>query len=157
MRTVDDSLQKMHEIVRALRPEVLDHLGLKEATEWQAQEFQTRSGIECRFSVADEALLLDRDRSTAVFRVLQEALTNVARHAQATRVDIQLLEQDRQVVLQVHDNGKGISNAALANPASFGILGMRERALVFGGNVDLHSEQGKGTDVIAYIPMEGLS
>ncbi len=153
---VADGIHKMHEIVRELRPEVLDHLGLQAAIEWQAKEFQTRFGIECRFKESEEELSIDRDRSTAVFRVLQEALTNVARHAQATRVDIQLTRLEDQLILQVCDNGRGISEAEITDVSSFGILGMRERALIFGGRVDLHSEPGKGTDLIARFPMEVL-
>lgn len=153
---VNQVLQRMHEIIRELRPEVLDHLGLQDAIEWQVQEFQTRSRIECQCAITEEDLRLDRERSTALFRVLQEALTNVARHAQATRVQIQLVKQDHQVILQISDNGRGISDAEISNPASFGILGMRERALAFGGRVDLHSEPGKGTDLTVYIPIEEL-
>lgn len=153
---VDDSIEKMREIIRELRPEILDHLGIKEAIEWQAQEFQSRSGIECQCSIMGESFALDRDRSIAVFRVLQEALTNVARHAQATRVEIRLSKQDDQVMLQVCDNGRGIAPAELSNPMSFGILGMRERALAFGGHIDLHSEEGKGTNLIARIPVEAI-
>ena len=144
MRLVDDSIQKMHEIIHELRPEILDHLGLGAAIEWQAQEFQTRSGIECRITSAAPALPLDRDRSTAVFRILQEALTNVARHAQAKRVDIQLRTQDREFVLEVRDDGRGIAGGELTRSKSFGILGMRERALVFGGHVDLLLGAGQG-------------
>ena len=151
---VDESIVKMREIIRELRPEILDHLGLKAAIEWQAQEFQSRMGIACQFISDDEEIPLDLDRSTAVFRILQETLTNVARHAHATRVEIKLEKQDTQLILQVRDNGQGITENEIANQKSFGILGMRERALVFGGEVDFQGEPGKGTIVRARIPLE---
>ncbi|CAG0947378.1 partial Signal transduction histidine-protein kinase/phosphatase DegS, partial [Anaerolineae bacterium] len=151
---VDESIVKMREIIRELRPEILDHLGLKAAIEWQAQEFQTRMGIACQFISDDEDIPLDLDRSTAVFRILQETLTNVARHAHATRVEIKLEKQGAQLVLQVRDNGQGITENEIANQKSFGILGMRERALVFGGEVDFQGEPGRGTIVRARIPLE---
>ncbi len=153
-RLVDESIVKMREIIRELRPEILDHLGLKAAIEWQAQEFQTRTGIACHLSASDEDLALDLDRSTAVFRILQETLTNVARHAQATRVEIRLENQADQLLLQVRDNGRGITAAEMSNQKSFGILGMRERALVFGGEVELQGEPGSGTVVRVRIPRE---
>ncbi len=150
---VDDSIEKMRQIIRELRPGILDHLGLKSAIEWQAQEFQAHTGIECHFDAGDEEMLLDLDRSTAVFRIFQETLTNIARHSQATRVDIRL-EKNDQLTLQVRDNGRGVTENEISNQKSFGILGMRERALVFGGEVDVRGEQGKGTVVSVRIPME---
>ncbi len=153
-RLVDESIVKMREIIRELRPEILDHLGLKAAIEWQAQEFQTRTGVACQFNASGEDIALDLDRSTAVFRILQETLTNVARHAQATRVEIRLENQANQLMLQVRDNGRGITAGEISNQKSFGILGMRERALVFGGAVELRGEPGKGTVVRVWIPRE---
>ncbi|MBI3742182.1 MAG: PAS domain S-box protein [Chloroflexi bacterium] len=150
---VDDSIQKMREIIRELRPGILDHLGLRSAIEWQAQEFQARTNIACHLETSEEEIALDLDRSTAVFRIFQETLTNIARHSQATRVDIQL-EKNDHLTLKVHDNGRGITESEISNDKSFGILGMRERALIFGGEVEVHGEQGKGTLVSVRIPME---
>ncbi len=152
---VDDSIRKMHEIIRELRPEILDSLGLGEAIEWQAQEFQRRSGIDCQLSIEKETEL-DRDRSTAVFRIFQEALTNVARHAQATRVQVLLKREYSQIVLTVRDDGRGFDENNVPNSSALGILGMRERALVFGGQVDLQSAPGEGTTVQVNIPLEEL-
>ncbi len=153
-RLVDESIAKMREIIRELRPEILDHLGLKAAIEWQAQEFQTHTGIACQFDSSDEEISLDLDRATAVFRILQETLTNVARHAQATRVEIRLEHRNSQLALLVRDNGRGITASEISNQKSFGILGMRERALLFGGTVEWQGMPGKGTTVTAQIPME---
>jgi signal transduction histidine kinase len=96
---------------------------------------------------------LDLDRATAVFRILQEALTNVARHAQATRVDISLQEDDGSLLLDVRDNGQGITENELSNQKSFGIVGMRERALAFDGKVNVEKAIDGGTRVLARIPV----
>jgi signal transduction histidine kinase len=150
---VDNALQTMHNIIRELRPEVLDHLGLKAALEWQIQEFQTRTRIGCRFESDLEDAELDPERSTAIFRILQETLTNVVRHAEASQVEVELHREDDSLVLDVRDNGRGISESSLINSSRFGIIGMRERARAFGGNVDIQGNPGKGTQVSARIPL----
>ena len=152
LRLIDDTIQKVRHIIRELRPEILDHLGLSAAIEWQMQEFQTRTGIELSFQSQIDDSQLNLDRATAVFRILQEALTNVARHARATRVEITLKEELGNIVLEIRDNGQGITQEQLANQKSFGILGMRERALAFRGEVDVSAAQGGGTRVTARIP-----
>jgi signal transduction histidine kinase len=152
-RLVDDAIQTMHHIVRELRPEVLDHLDLVSALEWQIQEFQSRTKIESRFDSELEELDLDPERSTALFRILQETLTNVARHAQASLVLATLRQVDQQLVLQVRDDGRGISPDGVTNMQTFGILGMRERARAFGGDVDIQAVPGHGTVVTVYIPV----
>jgi PAS domain S-box-containing protein len=151
-KLVDEAIESVHQISRELRPGVLDHLGLRAALEWQMQEFQTRSKIECQFDCDLEDLELPPAQSTAVFRIMQETLTNVARHAQATRVDASLRKEGAQLVLQVRDNGIGISETPDTN--RFGILGMRERAHVFGGDVNIHGEPGQGTTVTVRIPLK---
>jgi signal transduction histidine kinase len=152
-KLVDDAIAMMHEIVRELRPTVLDHLGLRAAIEWQMQDFQERVKIECQFDSDLGELDLDPARSTAVFRILQETLTNVARYAQATRVEASLRKEDQNLILQVRDNGKGISEEQIANVKTFGLLGMRERAHVFGGDVVIHGSPGQGTTVTVRIPV----
>ncbi len=154
IRLVDETITTMHAIIRELRPEVLDHLGLRSALEWQIQEFQSRTHIECEFSAELDDAEYDPDRSTALFRILQETLTNVARHAQATRVQVSITRQDGQLVLRVQDNGKGIDPEMLAGSNRFGILGMRERARAFGGDVDIAGGPGQGTVVTARIPIQ---
>jgi PAS domain S-box-containing protein len=151
-KLIDQTIQKMRHIIRELRPEILDHLGLSAAIEWQVQEFQTRTGIECQFDSDIDDARLDLDRATAVFRILQEALTNVARHAQATRVDISLKEEGGTILLEIQDNGRGITEGERSNQKSFGILGMRERALAFGGEVQVERATLGGTRVSARIP-----
>ncbi len=150
-KLVDEAIESVHQIARELRPGVLDHLGLLAALEWQMQEFQERSKIECQFTSALDEIDLDSACSTAVFRIMQEALTNVARHAQATRVQVSLRKEDGHLILQVRDNGKGIPPVPDTN--RFGILGMRERAHIFGGDVVIQGAPGQGTVVTVRIPV----
>jgi len=149
---VDKTIRTMREIIRELRPEILDHLGLAAAIEWQLQEFQARTGIACAFTSNLQDVNLELERSTAVFRIFQETLTNVARHAQATRVETSLNQDAGNLILQVRDNGKGVSENDLADKKTFGILGMRERAHVFGGEVTLDGAPRRGTVVTVRIP-----
>ena len=153
-KLVDTTIQSVRRISTKLRPGVLDDLGLTAATEWQAQDFQDRTGIQCEFSSNLREIDLDRDRSTTVFRILQETLTNVARHASATRVNICLNEEAASLVLIVEDNGRGITEREISDPKSLGLLGMRERALVFGGEVEISGAPGKGTTVTLRIPIQ---
>ncbi len=150
---VDNAIRTVHQIALELRPAVLDHLGLRSALEWQVREFQARTKIASEFVSPQDLVHMDGERSTAVFRILQEALTNVARHAQATRVEVSLEEQDHLLMLQVHDNGRGISAQQLSSTPRFGILGMRERAHIFGGNVTIQSGPDQGTTIIVRIPV----
>lgn len=152
-KLVDNAIQTIHQIVLELRPAVLDHLGLRAALEWQIREFQKRTKIECRFDSNVDELHLDAERSTALFRILQETLTNVARHAQATHVEGSLQEQDHHLILTVHDNGTGISEEQISSTHRLGLLGMRERAHIFGGEVVLDGAPGEGTTVTVRIPV----
>jgi signal transduction histidine kinase len=131
-RLVDDAIRTVHEIGLELQPAVLDHLGPRAALEWQIQEFQARTKIECRFHSDLDQFHMDAERSTAVFRILQETLTNVARHAHATRVEASLWEEDHHLILEVRDNGAGVSEEQITNTNRFGPLGMKERAHIFG-------------------------
>jgi signal transduction histidine kinase len=149
---VDATIQTVRKISSELRPGILDDLGLSAAIEWQAQEFENRTGIKCRFISSREDFRLDKERSTAVFRLFQETLTNVARHAEATRVDIELEERAGHLILKVHDNGKGITRRQISHSKSLGLLGMRERALLFEGEVEIKGIRGKGTTVTVQIP-----
>ena len=150
---VDKAIATMHTIVHQLRPAVLDHLGLRAALEGQMQDFQTRSKIECQFDCDLDDLNLDSARSTALFRIMQETLTNVARYAEATRVQASLRKENSQLILQVSDNGKGISEQQSANVKTFGLLGMRERAHAFGGDMTIQGSPGEGTVVTVQIPV----
>jgi PAS domain S-box-containing protein len=149
---LDNTLDRVHSIVAGLRPIVLDKFGLLAAIEWQAQDFQERSGIACETHLPAADMLLDPARSTAIFRILQEALTNVARHAHATKVVVDLRSEAGSLILTVHDNGKGIDEKAIYAHDSMGLLGMRERALSFGGTAEVSRLTQGGTRVTARIP-----
>ncbi|MBI2951669.1 sensor histidine kinase, partial [bacterium] len=149
---IDTTIQTVRRISTELRPGVLDDLGLTAAVEWQAQEFQGRTGIRCALTVRPEEIPLDPARATAVFRIFQEILTNVARHADATRVEIFLRERDGHVTLEVTDNGRGITQDQVSSSRSLGLIGMRERALAWSGEVEISG--GRGTRVMVRIPVE---
>ena len=149
----DAAIESVQRIATELRPAVLDSLGLSAAVEWQAHDFQARSGIACHADAPEDELPVDRDSATAAFRILQESLTNVLRHAKATRVDI-LLEQDAdRLVLRVQDNGCGMRSETLNDPMSIGLAGMRERALLLGGQLEIRSQPGSGTTVDVRLPL----
>ena len=133
---------------------MLDEIGLAAAIEWQAREFQRRTGIRCVVELPPRFTDPDQERSTAIFRIFQELLTNVARHANATRVNVRLAESGRDaLLLTVEDNGRGIKDAEFTSPRSLGFLGLRERVLAFSGAIDVKGEEGKGTLVSVKIPM----
>jgi PAS domain S-box-containing protein len=151
-RLIDTSVQTVRRISTELRPAILD-LGLVPTIEWQLQEFQTRTGIESKLISAPEETTLDPDGSTTVFRILQEILTNVVRHAEATQVEVELEETTTFLTLQVRDNGRGITESEIDSPKSIGLLGMQERARLRGGEVHLHGSPGRGTTVIVRLPL----
>ncbi|MGV8079313.1 MAG: PAS domain S-box protein [Syntrophales bacterium] len=151
---VDMTMKTLKRIYMDLRPGMLDHLGLPVAIEWQASEFTKRTGIHCRVTVEPEDMQLNPDLSTAVFRIFQETLTNVWRHAEAKRVQVSLKLTGGEVRLTVKDNGKGITEEQMAKPDSFGLLGMRERVSYWGGDVNITGKKGKGTTVKVRIPYE---
>jgi len=152
-RLIGSTIQTVKRISTKLRPGVLDDLGLVAAIEWQVQEFQERTRIKCELTAEGEENNLGRDLATGVFRILQEALTNVARHANATRVEVSLKERAGQLVLEVRDNGKGITEKQITHPKSFGLIGMRERARSWNGSVKIHGISGKGTIITVSIPL----
>jgi PAS domain S-box-containing protein len=151
-RMTDETIDRVRRISTDLRPGVLDDLGLLAALEWQAQEFERRTGTPCVVSSNLGDGRLDRDLSTALFRIFQEALTNVARHAGATRVDVRLSVDEASLRLRVHDDGKGISPRAIFNSTSLGLLGMQERARRLQGTLSVSGEAGKGTLVVVDVP-----
>jgi PAS domain S-box-containing protein len=156
MRTQADGVVKMvRRIASDLRPSVLDDFGLAAAMEWQAQEWSQRTGIACRLdsSLMPESVALDTEQRTAVFRVFQESLTNVARHAHATTVMATLSVEADRLVLVVQDNGQGIDPSAAATHKSMGLLGMRERIREVGGNFEISSRLGQGVTVRVTVPL----
>ena len=152
MALIESTINTVRRISSDLRPPFLDDLGLIAAVEWQLQQFQSRTGILCDCETALDKWELDPDRATAVFRIFQEILTNVLRHAQATRVHVEILKDSNTVLLDVQDDGRGITESEKANPRSFGLLGMRERALLFGGEVVITGTPGEGTHVVVRVP-----
>ena len=151
---IDQTIGTVQRITAELRPGVLDDLGLEAAAEWQVESFMARTGIACTFTAEGRSGALDRDRSTAMFRILQESLTNVARHAAATRVTVALHQEVKGASMEVRDDGRGLPAAELGNPRSYGLIGMQERAAEFGGQVVFQSAPGGGTVVLARIPKE---
>ena len=135
-KLIDSTVQTVRKIATGLRPEMLDDMGIIAAVGWQAKEFQKRTGIRCRVKLPPE-VKLDIDVSTTMFRIFQEILTNVARHSRATRVDIELEVGAEHVALDVADNGVGITDTDMSARESLGLLGMHERALLFGGEVSI--------------------
>ena len=148
---IDRIINSVRRIASGLRPEVLDEIGLSAAFEWQAREFQRRTGIRCLVSIPPEFTDPDKERSTALFRIFQELLTNVARHANATRVNVNLQEEQSALALTVEDNGRGIKENE--TEGSLGFLGLRERVLAFGGTIHARGEEGKGTRISVAIPI----
>ncbi len=148
---VDHMIGVVQQISGDLRLAQLDVLGLSAAIDWQAKEFSRRSAIPCRIARLDEMRQLSDAQSTALFRILQETLTNIVRHAAATEVEISLAVQSGQTVLRIHDNGRGITAAELKDQKSLGLIGMRERAQLVGA--DLAITGGAGTTVLVRIPL----
>jgi signal transduction histidine kinase len=148
------SIQSVQRISADLRPTLLDILGLGAAVDWAAKEFQKRTGIPCHFSVDPPEMKVDQERSTALFRILQEAFTNVLRHAKATKVSVQLVKLPGAVVLTVQDNGVGISLQRITDSKSVGLTGMRERVLPWGGTLAITSKPAKGTEIVVTVPIE---
>jgi PAS domain S-box-containing protein len=152
-RLVDEMIGTLRRIASELRPRTLDDLGLNAALEWQAQEFENRTGIRCHLTLLQGPLALDSERSTAIFRIFQESLTNVVRHAQATRVDALLEREGNQLLFQVRDNGIGFDPAAAKSRRSLGLVGMQERALLLDGELKIEAVPGGGTTLILRMPL----
>jgi PAS domain S-box-containing protein len=149
---VDETIVTVRRLSADLRPGILD-LGLLAAIEWQAEEFQNRSDTACILDVSGEIDLLDPGTATEVFRIFQEILTNIARHAGATQVDVSLRQEAGALVLEVRDNGRGTTDEELNSRHALGILGMRERAALIGAALAIHGEPGCGTTVQLRVPV----
>jgi PAS domain S-box-containing protein len=150
---IDSSILTVRRIATELRPGVLDDLGLLAALEWQAREFQRRSGIEIHLAGMDEEMSMERPRATAVFRIFQELLTNIARHAGAQTVNVRVERTPAMFALEVRDDGRGITESELGDPRSLGLLGLRERALASGGTITITGTAGRGTTARLQIPL----
>jgi signal transduction histidine kinase len=150
---INETVETVHNVSADLRPGILDDFGLPAALEWQAEEFQKRTGMECRTSVPASEFNLNKEKSTNLFRIVQESLTNVMRHADATKVEINLNEKNGLLLLEVVDNGKGISDAAITNPKSFGLIGIKERVHSLGGQVHIVGTPDEGTRLTVKMPI----
>ena len=150
---VDLTIEQVRRIASELRPGVLDDLGLPAALEWQAAEFEARTGIACRVRCDPEAEGVPAEHATALFRIFQEALTNVARHVQAKNVHVDLEKRDGTFHLKIQDDGRGIVDAELQAPTSLGLLGMRERADLLGGKTTIRRADPTGTVVEISLPL----
>lgn len=148
----DRAIGKVQDIASRLRPEMLDYLGLLAAIEWQTDKFQERTGIQCSLDLPDREPPIDSERATALFRILQETLTNVVRHAAAKKVRVHLAETTDQITMSIIDDGIGISQEKIRDPRSLGLLGMRERLLPFEGICTIQKGSAGGTEVLVRIP-----
>jgi signal transduction histidine kinase len=150
---INETIETVHNVSEDLRPGILDDFGLEAAIEWQAEEFQKRTGMECRVSLPPDEFELSKEKSTNLFRIVQESLTNVIRHANATKVEINLNEKDGILLLEVVDNGRGITGSAVTNPKSFGLIGIKERVHSLGGEIDIAGIPDAGTRIKVKLPI----
>ncbi len=150
---VDKTIQAVKRVCTELRPGILDHLGLAAAIEWQAEEFQKRTGIKCEVVCDPEDIEVDTSLRTPLFRIFQEALTNILKHAKATEVKASFRRTNSGIMLEITDNGIGITEEDLSKPNSFGLLGMRERVYPLEGKVTVRGIKNKGTTVEVIIPV----
>lgn len=151
---IDSSVESVQKISSKLRPGILDELGLIAAIEWQAEEFENLTNIKCSLVLPKEEIKLERNKATAIFRIFQESLTNIARHSGADKATVSLLNHQSTICLEIHDNGKGISQNQIKDFKSLGIHGMEERAMVFGGQLNIEGLAGIGTTVKVEIPID---
>lgn len=150
---IETSIGRVRTLATELRPAVLDSLGLLATIEWETQQFTRRTGIPCTHELPPDPPIVDADRSTDVFRILQEALTNVARHAGAREVVVTLRFWHNELQLSISDDGRGITAAEIASPQALGLVGMRERALLWDGTVEWRARDGGGTVVDLHVPL----
>ena len=149
---IDSTITSVQRISSELRPQILDVMGLCEAISWQAREYQKRTTL--RFDLNCEQVSINKELTTELFRIFQEALTNVVRHSRADRVCVSLHQNAEQITLEIGDNGQGMPPEKINAPQSLGLIGIRERVLFFGGEVEFQGEPGKGTRVIVKTPLK---
>lgn len=151
--TIDETIDSVRRISSGLRPLALDHLGLAAAVDEESMQFSRRTGIAVNIDVSEWETPLSAEIETTAFRIFQESLTNAARHAEATRIDVECKVENQLLLLKIRDNGVGIDVSAVNNPASLGLVGMLERASEVGGKVEFTSLPEKGTEVALTIPL----
>jgi PAS domain S-box-containing protein len=148
------AIQSIKKLSTDLRPGILDDFGLHAAIEWQAEEFEIRTGKKCKVDLDVDGVNIDNEVSTAIFRILQETLTNIMRHASANRVELQLREELGELIFTVRDDGRGLSLNEATAPQSYGLIGIQERAYSLGGTAEIISSPGQGTTVCVRLPRE---
>jgi signal transduction histidine kinase len=153
LTVIDDALVRLHTVTAELRPVILDDFGLAAAIEWQVEEYSHRIGIDCRMVPTGFEPELPKGQATALFRIFQEILTNIMRHAQAKNVEVKLAAGNGDLILQVRDDGRGITESEVNDPEAFGLLGIRERLYPFGGQVTFDGRPGLGTLVTVRLPL----
>lgn len=150
---IEHSVRRLKKLISELRPEVLDNLGLIPAVEWLLEQFITRSGVKVNFKVETKNLSLPKDKQLNVYRIVQESLTNALRHSKATEINLTIFETGNVLKITIQDNGKGFNPDLLDPLHSIGITGMKERALSFGAELNIHSSSGNGTTVLLSVPL----
>jgi PAS domain S-box-containing protein len=154
LQSINQTIDSVQRILMELRPALLDDLGLLAAIEWQVEQFQLRTDMQCHLALPDEEPELTHKERTALFRIMQETLLNILRHSGATDMSLELLVDGSWLAMNISDNGKGVSELEVRGSKSFGLMGMRERAHIFGGTVIIKGEEGKGTTVSTRIPLK---
>jgi signal transduction histidine kinase len=153
LHLLNNTVQSVRRISSELRPGILDELGLAAAIEWHLNDFEKRSGIKTHFNFAEDDQQLPGPVKTNLYRILQESLTNVARHAQAKEVKVDLVRLNGHITLKIKDDGVGFDHENISKKRTLGILGMKERAAMMGGKYEIYSEPGKGTTISVLIPL----
>ena len=148
---IKEAIKSVQKVSTELRPVILDDFGLVPALEWAVNKFKMQTDIDIKMRIGSD-IDLDGERSTQIYRIVQESLTNIARHASATKLNIRLEREDDNIVLEIKDNGKGISDKEKTDLNSFGILGMKERAVILGGELTINGIRGKGTTLKVKMP-----
>lgn len=154
IKLIEDSIDTVRKISSDLRPGILDQLGLIDSLEWQLSEFANRSKIKTSYVVEDQSINLSKDKTIAMFRVFQELLTNIVRHSEADEVKVKVYVEKENIILLVEDNGKGIDDSSIKNPASIGLLGMRERIAAVGGSLKIIGNTNSGTSAFVSVPIK---
>ena len=153
VKLLDETTKSVQKIATELRPSILNDLGLIPAIEWQLNEFRDNTGIKYKVKIIPEELMIDQEISISIFRIIQESLTNIARHANASNVDVTITEKNEILKIKIKDDGVGILKEDIDNPKSFGLMGIRERVKSCGGKVLIKGENGKGTEIYLEIPV----
>lgn len=154
MSVVDTNIALVRRLSTELRPQLLDSMGLRAAIEWEIEQFQRRSGVRCVVRLTEVSLDLSNEKKIAIFRIFQEAMTNIARHAEAKNAFVDLERQEDDVVLTITDDGMGFAADLIEQMQSLGLLGMYERALVMGAHFEIESKPGQGTTIILQVPSD---